>query len=151
MQQLKEDNRLLLVLGIPKEASIAESSGIWFCVFRDPPLRALHSRIEYYQNWHGVCLVVANEASMQMVEGSIPTAPRSSYNGSCSDHGLEGNLVKLLPERQLRRTCRIKMEELIIVIAYSIWACVHTAFFYLVIFGEPGSDTSWRQQQSVEG
>jgi hypothetical protein len=40
--------------------------------------------------------VVANGASMQMVEGSIPTAPRSSYNGSCSDHGLEGNLVKLL-------------------------------------------------------
>jgi hypothetical protein len=39
--------------------------------------------------------VVANGASMQMVEGSIPTAPRSSYNGSCSDHGLEGNLVKL--------------------------------------------------------
>jgi hypothetical protein len=40
--------------------------------------------------------VVANGASMQMVEGSIPTVPRSSYNGSCSDHGLEGNLVKLL-------------------------------------------------------
>jgi hypothetical protein len=39
--------------------------------------------------------VVANGASLQMVEGSIPTAPRSSYNGSCSDHGLEGNLVKL--------------------------------------------------------
>ena len=30
------------------------------------------------------------------VEGSIPTAPRSSYNGSCFDHGIEGNLVKLL-------------------------------------------------------
>jgi hypothetical protein len=40
--------------------------------------------------------VVANGAPMQMVEGSIPTAPRSSYNGSSSDHGLEGNLVKLL-------------------------------------------------------
>jgi hypothetical protein len=37
----------------------------------------------------------ANGASMQMVEGSIPTAPRGSYNGSCYDHGLEGNLVKL--------------------------------------------------------
>jgi hypothetical protein len=46
--------------------------------------------------WHGVCLVVANGASMRMVEGSIPTAPRSSYNGSCSDHGLKGNLVKLV-------------------------------------------------------
>jgi hypothetical protein len=45
--------------------------------------------------WHGVCLVVANGASMQMVEGSIPTAPRSSYNGSCSDHGLKGNLVEV--------------------------------------------------------
>jgi hypothetical protein len=39
--------------------------------------------------------VVANGASMQMVEGSIPIAPRSSYDGSRSDHVLEGNLVKL--------------------------------------------------------
>jgi hypothetical protein len=46
--------------------------------------------------WHGVCLVVANGALMQMVEDLIPTAPRSSYNGSCFDLGLEGNLVKLL-------------------------------------------------------
>jgi hypothetical protein len=30
------------------------------------------------------------------VEGSIPTAPRSSYNGSCFDHGGEGKLVKLI-------------------------------------------------------
>jgi hypothetical protein len=36
MKQLKEDNKLLLIMGIPKQASIAESSGIWFCVFRDP-------------------------------------------------------------------------------------------------------------------
>ena len=57
MKQLKEDNRLLLVMGIPKQASIAESSGIWFCVFRDSALRALHSRIEYYQDDN--CVVFA--------------------------------------------------------------------------------------------
>ena len=48
MKQLKEENRLLLIIGIPKQASKAESSGIWFCVFRDPALRALHSRLEFY-------------------------------------------------------------------------------------------------------
>ncbi len=57
MKQLKEDNRLLLIMGIPKQASIAESSGIWFCVFRDPALRALHSRLEFYQEDN--CVVFA--------------------------------------------------------------------------------------------
>jgi hypothetical protein len=57
MRQLKEDNRLLLIMGIPKQASIAESSGIWFCVFRDPALRALHSCIEFYQDDN--CVVFA--------------------------------------------------------------------------------------------
>jgi hypothetical protein len=57
MKQLKEDNRLLLIMGIPKQASIAESSGIWFCVFRDPALRALHVRLEFYQDDN--CVVFA--------------------------------------------------------------------------------------------
>jgi hypothetical protein len=35
-------------------------------------------------------------SSVLYIEGSIPTAPRISYNGPCSDHGLEGNLIKLL-------------------------------------------------------
>jgi hypothetical protein len=30
------------------------------------------------------------------VKGSIPTVPRGSYDGLCFDHGIEGNLVKLL-------------------------------------------------------
>jgi hypothetical protein len=34
------------------------------------------------------------------------------------------------------------MEELIIIIAYSIWACVYAVFFYLTLFGEPEPDTS---------
>ena len=46
MTKLKEDNRLLLIMGIPKQASIAESSGIWFCVFKTQALRAIHSRME---------------------------------------------------------------------------------------------------------
>jgi hypothetical protein len=50
MKELKEDNRLLLVMGIPKQASIAESSGIKCCVLRDLALRALYSRIEFYQD-----------------------------------------------------------------------------------------------------
>jgi hypothetical protein len=57
MTQLKEENRLLLVMGIPKQASIAESSGIWFCVFRNKALRALHSRMEYFQEDN--CVVFA--------------------------------------------------------------------------------------------
>ena len=44
-------------MGIPKQASIAESSGIWFCVFRTPELRALHSRMEYFQEDN--CVVFA--------------------------------------------------------------------------------------------
>jgi hypothetical protein len=48
MKQLKEDNRLLLIMGIPQRASIIESSGIWSCVFRDKALRALHSRMDYF-------------------------------------------------------------------------------------------------------
>jgi hypothetical protein len=44
MKQLKKNNRLLL-MGIPKHASIAESSGNLLCIFRDPALKALHSRI----------------------------------------------------------------------------------------------------------
>jgi hypothetical protein len=31
---------------------------------------------------------------MSIIEGSIPSAPRSSYNGLCVDHGIEGNLIK---------------------------------------------------------
>jgi hypothetical protein len=57
MEQLKVDKRLLLIMGIPKQASIAESSGIRFCVFRDPALMALHSRIEYYQDDNCVVFV----------------------------------------------------------------------------------------------
>ncbi len=49
MTRLKEENRLLLIMGIPKQTSIAESSGIWFCVFQTQQLRALHSRMEYFQ------------------------------------------------------------------------------------------------------
>ena len=57
MQQLKNDHRLLLIMGIPKRASIAESSGIWFCIFRNKAMRALHSRIEYFQEDN--CVVFA--------------------------------------------------------------------------------------------
>jgi hypothetical protein len=57
MTRLKTENRLLLIMGIPKQASIAESSGIWFCVFRTPELRALHSRMEYFQEDN--CVVFA--------------------------------------------------------------------------------------------
>jgi hypothetical protein len=57
MRQLKDNNRLLLVMSIPKQAAIAESSGIWFCVFRDQALRALHSRIEYFKEDN--CVVFA--------------------------------------------------------------------------------------------
>jgi hypothetical protein len=57
MQQLKNDHRLLLIMGIPKRASIAESSGIWFCIFRNKAMRALHSRMEYFQEDN--CVVFA--------------------------------------------------------------------------------------------
>jgi hypothetical protein len=45
MKVLKEDNRLLLVMGIPKQAYITESSGICFAYF----VTQL-SRIEFYQD-----------------------------------------------------------------------------------------------------
>ena len=57
MTRLKEENRLLLIMGIPKQASIAESSGIWFCVFQTQELRDLHSRMEYFQEDN--CIVFA--------------------------------------------------------------------------------------------
>ncbi len=72
MKQLKEDNRLLLIMGIPKEASIAESSGIWFCVFRDPALRARHVRLEFYQVDN--CVVFAewmNDLNLIIIYGGI--------------------------------------------------------------------------------
>ncbi len=55
MKQLKKNNRLLLIMGIPKHASIAESSGNLLCIFRNPALKTLHSRIEFYQ--HDNCVV----------------------------------------------------------------------------------------------
>ena len=53
--------------------------------------------------------VVANGCFDAKVEGSIPTAPRSSYNGSCFDHGLEGNLVKFTV---CKDSCPSSKEEL---------------------------------------
>jgi hypothetical protein len=53
-------------MGIPKQASIAESSGIWFCVFRDQALRALHSRMEYIQEDN--CVVFAEWMTEELIE-----------------------------------------------------------------------------------
>jgi hypothetical protein len=61
--------------------------------------------------------VVANGASMQKVEGSIPTAPRSPYNGSCSDYGLKGNLVKLYIFPYLNKATAISRNSML---------CVHS-------------------------
>ena len=46
-----------------------------------------------------------NERKRTYNTRSIPTAPRSSYNGSCFDHGLEGNLVKLLDITRTLHMC----------------------------------------------
>ena len=53
-------------MGIPKQASIAESSGILFCVFQTQALRALHSRMEYFQEDN--CVVFAEWKQKKEVE-----------------------------------------------------------------------------------
>jgi hypothetical protein len=37
---LQQENRLLIVMGIPRDASIAESSGVWKCIFRNSTVRS---------------------------------------------------------------------------------------------------------------
>jgi hypothetical protein len=49
IKSLQQENRLLIIMGIPREASIAESSGVWMCIFRDTATRSALVDKKYYR------------------------------------------------------------------------------------------------------
>jgi hypothetical protein len=49
MKTLQQVNRLLIIMGIPRDASIAESSGVWMCIFRDSEVRSALVDKKYYR------------------------------------------------------------------------------------------------------
>ena len=49
MQTLQQNDRLLIIIGIPRDASIAESSGVWMCIFRNSSVRSAPVDNKYYR------------------------------------------------------------------------------------------------------
>jgi hypothetical protein len=55
MKTLQQENRLLIIMGIPRDASITESSGVWICIFRDSTIRPALVDKKYYRA-DGCCI-----------------------------------------------------------------------------------------------
>jgi hypothetical protein len=50
IKTLQQNNRLLIIMGIPRNATIAETSGVWVCIFRNSSLRSALVDKKYYRN-----------------------------------------------------------------------------------------------------
>ncbi len=49
IQTLQQQDRLLIIMGIPRDATIAESSGVWMCVFCDSTVKSALVDKKYYR------------------------------------------------------------------------------------------------------
>jgi hypothetical protein len=49
IKSLQQQDRLLIIMGIPRDASIAESSGVWMCIFCDSTLKSALVDKKYYR------------------------------------------------------------------------------------------------------
>ena len=49
IKSLQQQDRLLIIMGIPREASISESSGVGMCIFRDSLVKSALVDTKYYR------------------------------------------------------------------------------------------------------
>ena len=49
IKSLQQQDRLLIIMGIPRDATIAESSGVWMCIFRDSTVKSALIDKKYYR------------------------------------------------------------------------------------------------------